>query len=110
MKKKTKHYLGEPLPKKKAVGLGPIYSRNPAEEGEKAARKENADRELQGKSFTEKLQDPRVHIAARKFLGALRELDRYGLKVTDWFFDDSGCECEFEDLNSLDKKWIKLGK
>lgn len=82
----------------------------PAEAGEKAARKENADRELQGKPFMEKLQDPRVHIAARKLLGVLVELDRYGLKVTDWFFDDSGCECEFEDLNKPEKKWIQLGK
>jgi len=80
----------------------------PANAGEKAARKENADRELQGKPFAEKIKDPRVHIAARKLLTAIAELDNYGLKLVDW--DHEVAECELQDLNSLDKKWIQLGK
>jgi len=82
----------------------------PAEAGEKAAREENALRELAQKPFLEKLKDPRVHVLAQRAIGALYQLENLGIKITDWYFDDSGSEVEVENPKTFKKRWVQIGR
>ncbi len=62
-------------------------------------------------TFEQRLREPEVHVAAQKVVGALYQLqENWGLKVTDWFFDDSGSEIEFEDPETGKKKWVQIGR
>ncbi|GAH78034.1 unnamed protein product [marine sediment metagenome] len=47
----------------------------------------------------------------KKVVGALYQLqETWGLKVTDWYFDDSGSEIELEDPETKKKTWIQIGR
>lgn len=82
----------------------------PAEEGERAAARDREFETIKETPFLERLQDPRSHVLANRLIGALYELEKMGLKITDWFFDDNGSEVEFEDQKTKEKKWIQLGR
>ena len=61
--------------------------------------------------FKQRISEPHVHVLAKKVVGALYQLqETWGLKVTDWYFDDSGSEIELEDPETKKKTWIQIGR
>lgn len=61
--------------------------------------------------FNQRITEPQVHILAKKVVGALYQLrESWGLKVTDWYFDDSGSEIELEDPETKKKTWVQIGR
>lgn len=61
--------------------------------------------------FKQRITEPQVHVLAKKVVGALYQLqETWGLKVTDWYFDDSGSEIELEDPETKKKIWIQIGR
>ena len=79
--------------------------RTPAEDGERAAREEQAFR----KAFLAKLKDPQVRKAVRQAVRAIAVLEGFGLKVNDWSATGSRIEeIEVEDSLEGEKGWIKF--
>lgn len=61
--------------------------------------------------FSQKITDPHVHVLANKIVASLYQLqENWGLKVTGWFFDDSGSEIELEDCETKEKKMVQIGR
>jgi len=62
------------------------------------------------KTFKEKMQDPKNHIAAQKIIRARLDLDNRHLKIKSWCMGRAGIEVEFEDTITGETKWVELGR
>lgn len=86
----------------------------PAEDGERAARAEarealKARDEKRRQDFLAQIRQPEVRRAAINAVIAMRDLERLGIRVTDWAnVGPRITEVEIESTMSNEKGWIKI--
>jgi len=57
-------------------------------------------------TFKKKCSDPGVIEMAKQAAALLDQLNKIGVKITDWWGGDEGYEVELSDLESGDRIWV----